>query len=68
MIPSKIQHRYWFITHCATRKIPVDQTMTIIFTNRVHEQVRKMAQELDPLTLDVIRIREFNKLQQEATP
>jgi hypothetical protein len=68
MSPSKMQHRAWFITHCAQRRIPVDQTLTTIFTNRVHDQVRLMVRELDALTLDAIRLREFNRLQQEATP
>ena len=66
MNPTDVQHRAWFITHCARRRIPVDQTAAKIFVSRMTGQLTCRERGIDPLTLESIRLREFNTLQKQA--
>jgi hypothetical protein len=66
MIPTACQHRAWYIAHAARRRIPVDQTAANIFVSRMTDQIKCRERGIDALTLESIRLREFNTLQKQA--
>lgn len=60
---TPVQHRAWYITHCARRRQAVDETATRIFINRMLRLIRD--HPLDGMAVESLRVREFNKLQKE---